>query len=294
MGFDKNQMKMTDIFKNYLSLLIVVVLLFALPISATAKSSINFNEKIQTENNSIFYEIEISPGSNICALSFVIQYSESQVKVNKCSVGEILNGGISKSNSSIGGKIIFTYISITPLDSSGSVISVEFEILSSDNKNIKVECEITECLNVECDDLLYTFSKEEILNPKYIEPSQSSSKDTHTGNTTVNNENKHEQTSRKNSTKPNGSATEPTINGDMNSNTLINDDRDESGLSVTKNTESKEVISDDKKKQTKQDKTDGKETLFVALACVGAILLVSCLIIFKSNLMKRGKNNGKR
>ena len=148
-----------------LSLTIVFFVIYAIP--SMAKSPITFNEKIQTENRVISYEIEISPNSNICALSFELTYSESQAKLLRCDVGKILDGGIAKYNSPAAGKMIFTYISTTPLEDSGAIISIDFEALSSDNENIDVACEITECINQACDEIAYTFSESVISNPIY-------------------------------------------------------------------------------------------------------------------------------
>lgn len=313
-------MKTTGVFKKYLSLVIVVILLLTLSVPAMAKSPINFSEKIQTKNSVIFYEIEISPDSNICGLSFELKYSENQVKVNNCTVGEILDGGISKSNSTIGGKVVFTYISTTPLKDSGSILLVEFEALSNDNKNISIDCKITECINKDCNEIAYTFSEKEISNPKYVEPTQN--KD-NPNNVTNNKDINHNQTNIENSTdnkdgsdktsttappssdqkdsttekptnNPSETVSDEMINNNDESNLPTNNDNSESDLSSSESHKSDENISKDTDKEVEQGKTANPKSWLVILICIAIVLLVVCLMIVKPTLLKRRSRNEKK
>lgn len=168
---------MKDVFRKYLILVLVLALLFAHMIPARAESSLTFTEKIETKNDVVFYEIAVTPGSNICGLSLEIKYSEEQVKINKCAAGDALAGGIVKSNCAVQGKVFVSYISITPMEAGGSVVLLEFEALTTDNKKIDIDCNITECIDQECNEIAYTYNDAEILNPKYAESTSNTNDD---------------------------------------------------------------------------------------------------------------------
>ena len=249
-------MKTGIVFKKILSLVILVILLLAYSVPVIAESQINFNEKVQIKNNVIFYEIEISPNSNICALSFEIKYSEDQIKVNNCTLGEILDGGIAKTNSSIEGKVILTYISLTPLTDGGTIFLIEFDTLSSDNINIDIEFIITECIDTNCNDIAYTVSGNKISNPKYI-----------------------------------GSSQNQNIN--TSDNSTSNNDNSGPDLSTTEKLEPNGIVSKDTGEEIDQNNTNNIKNRSIIWIFIGTILLVICLIMVKLTLLKNKKENKK-
>ncbi len=150
----------------------VVLLLFAVSVlpsfPTTAKSMVQFCETVAMQNDAVMYTIDVTEKSEISGLSLEVRFSEKQVKVKNCTVGKILEEGIAKSNSSVTGKVLLTYISMAPLNDAGTVLLIEFEPISQDNPKIEVECVVTECIDRDCDDIPHAFSKQEIANPKYV------------------------------------------------------------------------------------------------------------------------------
>ena len=161
--------------KKYLISVLMIALLFALVHPVRAELCNKFSEKVDVIDNIVIYKIEVTPNTDICGLTLEIEYSEEQVQVKNCTVGAVLAEGIVKSNSSIGGKVILSYISMTPLKEGGSVIAIELETLTTDNKEIDIDCTITECIDQECNEITYGYVKETVINPRYIEkiPNQS-------------------------------------------------------------------------------------------------------------------------
>lgn len=99
-------MKANSVFKKCLMFIFVCALLLMFAVPAMAKAPIAFSEKVTSNNNIVLYGIEISSESDVCGLSIELKYSEDQLKLRDCVVGQILDGGIAKSNTNIGRKLL--------------------------------------------------------------------------------------------------------------------------------------------------------------------------------------------
>lgn len=168
-------MKFNRFFKKCQTFFLAWALLLTCAVPAIATPPIAFSEKVTTKNDTVLYEIEISADADVCGLSLEVKYAQDQVELSDCMLGEVLSGGIAKSNTNIQGKVVLTYISMEPLNSPGTVVLLEFKPISTSNQNIDVECTITECIDKACDEITYTLIEEKIANPNYVknEPNQS-------------------------------------------------------------------------------------------------------------------------
>lgn len=162
-------MKTTGIFKKLFILVFVCALLFVQSVPAMAASKITFTENVQIKDKTIVYEIAISPDSQVRGMSFKLNYSADQVKLNQCETGEILADGMASTNSKTAGKVAFTYVASQPLKAKGTLIHLEFEVISTKNKNIDIDFTNIECLDTNYNILEYTYAKQEIANPQYVE-----------------------------------------------------------------------------------------------------------------------------
>lgn len=300
-------MKTTGVFTKASSLVSAILLLLMLSVPVMAESPIGFEEKIQTKDNIIVYEIQISPDSDICGLSFEIKYSEDQVKVGGCTMGTVLDGGIAKSNDTISGKVVLTYISTTPLKDGGSVILVEFEALSTDNKYIDIDCVLTECIDWNCDEIAYRISDKEIANPRYVEPEPPEDDPDVPSDV----EKPKDDPEPPPTTQPPSSGQEkppaekPTINPDV----TVPDDLPNQGDESTpptdnSNPESESPVTDPSgadadasdgiDKEAEQNKTNKWKIWVIVLIGLGCVLLVACLIFIKPIILKRGCKDEKK
>lgn len=309
---------MNKILRKYLILVLMLPLLFAQTVPAGAEASITFSENSETKDDVVFYEIEITPGSKICGLSMQIEYPEEQVRVKNCAVGELLDGGMVKSNCAILGEVIFSYISVAPLEDGGAVLLIEFEPLSTDNQNIDIDCNLTECIDYECNEIAYVYVDQEILNPKYVAPTQddptSNEQDHQTDLDHVGDNNKkpnpgnpidknNENIGTNNPKPPSGSQegimTEKTDSGQ---NETVPDetvpqisDPDDAGHT--------EVAGDPvPQKRDEQEKNMDRDAncdfhrwlLIVGGVGLAALLTVICLLVVKPILLKRRSDNEKK
>lgn len=290
-------MKRNCILRRYTILFITLVLLIGQPVSATAKSAVGFSEETKTENEILEYKITVTPDSDVCGLSLEIKYSEAQVKVRECTVGEALGDGIAKSNSAIGGKVILTYISTTPLKKSGPVIVVQFEVLSAQNENIDIDCTVTECIDQKCDALAYTYAAREIHNPKYVEVipednTQHGSTDANDGNQSGADDSA--DTHQTVPTKPsqneqgNSDASKPT-SGNQNESPPFHTEAVQPSGGHTSGE------NDENRTGEQNDAGDSKVGLIV-LCSVGFVILLilACLAFFRFKLWKRRNGNESR
>jgi len=320
-------MKANSVFKKCVVIFLMCVLLLTYAVPAMAKAPITFSEKVTAKNNIILYEIEISTDSNVCGLSFEVKYSQNQVELDNCTVGEILDGGIAKSNTNIGGKVVFTYISMTPLDKAGSVILLEFVPISTGNKNIDIECEITECIDKDCNEITYTYSEREISNPKYVIDKQNQSSNdgdttSSTGKNQVNTENSNKTEDSKeqpNQLKPSsgdktetpsnetvGTATntESTVEGTPESNpktpiAATDAEKKETTPTNDKTTNESESQKDEtiegNDSELEREKADSPKTCLILLICGSLVILIifAYAILAKKNLLKRRNRSEK-
>lgn len=319
-------MKANSVFKKCVMIFLMCALLLTYAVPAMAKAPIAFSEKVTAKNNIILYEIEISADSNVCGLSFEVKYSQDQVKLDSCTVGEILDGGIAKSNTNIGGKVVFTYISMSPLNKAGSVIQLEFVPISTGNKNIDIECKITECIDKDCNEITYTYAEREISNPKYVIDKQNqSSNDGDTTSSTdenpVNTENSNNtegskeqtnQTKHSSGDKAEVSSnetvgttnTESTTEGTTESNSKIPIASTDTGknkttptsdnptdASVGKNDET--IDETDSEKEQKKSETPKTDFILWICICLVVLIIFTYVIWTKKNLLKRRNRNEK-
>lgn len=91
-------MKFNRFFKKCQTFFLVWVLLLSCAVPANATPPIAFSEKVTTKNDTILYEIEISADADVCGLSLEVKYAQDQVELSDCLLGEVLSGGIAKSN----------------------------------------------------------------------------------------------------------------------------------------------------------------------------------------------------
>ena len=281
-------------FKSSLNRVLIFIFVILLSLNQTApvmaKSQVKFTENIKSENNTIYFGIEISENSNICGLSLDVKYSESQVKVNKCTTGQALAGGITKVNSTIAGKVILSYISTAPWKEKGQILLIEFEPLSISSKTISIDCTITECIDKECNDISFTYSKKEISNPKYVEEA-----------------NNQDETPSGNDTPP--SAIKPTPNNtELNSETTTPPPVD--SQEGTSNPPSEVAPSEERppikdgttsnlkptskaKTSPKQDESGKSPKWFIFIGCFGVASLI-LVVLIKKNFIERKSKNGKK
>lgn len=301
-------MKANSVFKKCLMFIFVCALLLMFAVPAMAKAPIAFSEKVTSNNNIVLYGIEISSESDVCGLSIELKYSENQVKLRDCVVGQILDGGIAKSNTNIGGKVVFTYISMMPLNEAGSIILLELESISEDNKNIDIECKITECIDKSCNEISYTYAKSVISNPKYVATDNNQGKNDvditpSTGNDRVNTDNLTNIGSNSNETANAPTNTEPTTTGTTeggsNKPTVSNDMVEDGDSSVTGNptyesTEKIDEVNKETDNKVEQGKTDNQNTNLTIIISVSlVILLIFAYAIFGKKFLKRRNKSEK-
>lgn len=292
-------MKTTGIFRKLFILAFVCVLLFVQSVPAMAASTITFSEKIQTKDNTIVYEIEISPDSQVRGMSFKLNYSADQVKLKKCETGEILADGLASTNSETAGKVAFTYVASQPLKAKGTIIRLELEVISTKNKSIDINFTNIECLDTNYNVLEYTYTKQEIANPKYVEESPNQGGIDSPDSNIPDQTNPTEQGNDKNPTTP----TTPSVDNPVDSVTKPADDPNageqdpstNNGEDTTNPSDSltPETTADPDKNDVGADGKNDDDTKsgWIIIGCLGFVILLALVgyFVYRFVLEKKKK-----
>lgn len=253
------------------SAIVLILALFCLfPSKTVAASPVTFSEDVHVAQTIVF-EVGVTDNSRICGLSLEVHYSAKQVKVKGCEAGEILSGGIAKSNSNITGKVLLTYISTAPLTDEGAVLRLEFEALSTNNREIDIDCKVTECVDVNCDNIQYEYTEAIIKNPRYVE-------------TTVNQTPLTSTTVRQTETTSSNSllTEEKVFATDSDKTETTSSSLSSSDVTQTSSTAQTDVLNG------KDDRGKGQA---IIIGCVGIVVAATLIFLINWNLAKRRHEN---
>lgn len=273
-------MKVNSIFKKCAIFFLACALLVMCAVPAMAETPITFNEKVTTKSDVVLYEIKVSAESNIYGLSFEVKYEKEQVRLKRCTTGEMLGGGTTKCNTKVEGKVALTYTSNAPLSKAGSVLMLEFVPISTDNRKIDVDCLITKCIDGNRGKIPYNYDEKEILNPRYTTNKQNQSNNS---NNSSNSSNNSGATPPKKD--PNKAPTAPTIIVGNNTTSPGDKVTNESGGKL--NQTIKDIFT--QPDQSNQTTTQSSQFGLMFYICFGVIVLLVCVgaILAKRFLLKR-------
>lgn len=152
--------------KKLFTILLAIFLCFSTNV-VFGSSSATFSEKTEYMSDTILVALYAGEKSNISGLSISVQYDASEIEVSEASVGKTFAGGMSRINPNESGKVLFSFVSTNPVIEDGEVFYIKCKSLTTDNETIKLECNITECIDTNCDNINTQLNSVEILNPRY-------------------------------------------------------------------------------------------------------------------------------
>lgn len=164
--------------KRIIGAFFLIALLFSLhTFTAKAAGPVSFFAKADVSKKEISYTITVSENSGICGLTLNVIYDPTEVKLINHKEGSLISNGITKCNADIPGKVILSYISTEPVGKSGEIMLASFEPITSDCKELNISYEISECIDINCDEIPVTPNIVSVTNPIYKKPETSTSKD---------------------------------------------------------------------------------------------------------------------
>lgn len=279
--------------KRIIGAFFVIVLLLSLhAFTAKALSTVSFFAKANVSKTEISYTITVSDNSGICGLTLNVIYDPTEVKLINHKEGSLVSNGITKCNADIPGKIILSYISTEPVMKSGEVILARFEPITSDCKELNISYEISECIDINCDEIPVTPNIVSVTNPIYKKPETLTSKDGSGSKATS--ENTKTTTSKDdNSAKPEN----PSSNGVDSHLDSVNksyNDKDNSDLQTSKDKGLEETsqigeISSIEEKATPTAKKNQSDFRIPILSGVGILVFVAVVCIYILKIRRKKK-----
>ena len=162
----------------FCSLLVTLSMLNFFYFNASGESKICFSERVEydsVEQNEFFYSVAVSEKSKICALSFRILYDETQLELVEYQSGEAISSTLHQVNSTINGKVLVTCITTNQLEKSGDIIKIRFKVLDDSSEFLSMSLRITECVDEQCNNLLFQQNDLKFKNPLYNSPEEGNS-----------------------------------------------------------------------------------------------------------------------
>ncbi|MBQ9355601.1 MAG: hypothetical protein IJT84_07995 [Clostridia bacterium] len=145
--------------------------------ATTMENSASFSANAVVSEKEISYTITVSENSGICGLTLNVIYDPTEVKLINHKEGSLISNGITKCNADKPGKVILSYISTEPVVKSGEIMLASFEPITSDCKELNITYEISECIDINCDEIPVTPHTVTATNPIYKKPETLTSKD---------------------------------------------------------------------------------------------------------------------
>lgn len=275
-NFFENRKRCTFLSQNKrkIGAFVVIVLFISLhAFTAKAVGTVSFLSKADVSKKEISYMITASDNSGICGLTLNVMYDPSEVKLINHKEGSLVSNGITKCNAEIPGKIILSYISTEPLTKSGEVLLARFEPIATNCKELNINYEVLECIDINCDGISVTPNIVTIKNPIYQKSENEISKD------------------------DNKSTSENTKSSNVDANTdEIDESYDNKGNSdlqsekdKTNDVSQSEGISFVDKKETSTAMKSQSNPWIPILSCVGILLLILVVYIYILKIRRKKK-----
>ncbi|GEM_PF-6397393 len=244
--------------------------------ATTMENSASFSANAVVSEKEISYTITVSENSGICGLTLNVIYDPTEVKLINHKEGSLISNGITKCNADKPGKVILSYISTEPVVKSGEIMLASFEPITSDCKELNISYEISECIDINCDEIPVTPHTVTVTNPIYKKP---------------------ETLTSKNNSKAISENTKTTTGKDDNSvkpeNPSSYDDKDKSDLQTSKDkieeTSKGVEVSSVKNKATPTGKKSQSDFRIPILSGIGILVFVAVVCIYILKIRRKKK-----